>query len=66
MWKDEIVEDIKKRSERYAKEMKYDIRAIAEDIQKHAETSGVKEIAAVFHGQKKRQAIGKKAVSKRS
>ena len=45
MWKDEILEEIHKYREEYAKSFNYDLKAMCEDLRKKPVPSGMKVVS---------------------
>ena len=44
MWKDPIVEEVRRIRQEHAKQFHYDLRAIVDDIRKHQEQTGRKYV----------------------
>ena len=47
MWKDPIVEEVRKIRQQHAKQFNYDLRAIVDDLRKQQEQSGRKYVRFV-------------------
>ncbi len=60
MWKDEIVEEVRKAREEYAAKFNHDIDAIYKDIKRREAESGREFVS--FPPKKPQQVIGRKSV----